>query len=329
MVRRLSCVLAVLLLCAAPAGADDSGNRLANWGGEEGLTAWQGMGFASIPYDDSIPRFPAPNFVPGPSVGIGDRLFAASASGVISQTVDLSDLADAIDRGQQPLTFGGLLGGYGGQPGGARLVMQPLDRHADALGDPYILGNPSDRDRQSKTALLPCNSTPNIPAPVGTRAVQIRLEAVGQGLADRLVLYTEIVLTPASLPAPGPPDRVADGPGCSTSERTGPLPPGLADPPVPPGPRNAARDPGLHTLAVVPVADRCGRRGPLRFRVHSSWRSKVKSLAVTARGRRIVRTANKTITVIAPRRSLRVTIRITLRDGRVRTSTRRFVGCIK
>ncbi len=303
------------MLAPASASASLPSSRLVNPGAEEGLAGWQGSGFGFATYDDSgVPRFPAPNFVPGPAPDLGARLFSAPADGAIWQSVDLSDLAATIDSGAQPLSVGGLLGGRGGQDGGARLVAQPLDAAGAALGAPYVVGHPTDRDRQSRTALLPCNIHNQI-APVGTRAVLVRLEAVGHGLADRLFLSTERFAFTAALHAP---TRVADGPRCLTGELVGPWPPGA--PPAPPAPT-------LRLLVTMPASDRCGRKGPLRFAVHRRWRSTVKSLEVRARGKRIIRTAHHMIKIAPPRGTLRVALHVKLRDGREQASTQRFYGC--
>ncbi len=214
----------MMLLSVPPARASTTvGNRLINPGAEDGLAGWQGTGFGLASYEsDAIPRFPAPNFVAGPDWQLGERLFSAGGPGAIWQIADFADLAGSIDGGQQYLSWGGLLGGRGGQPGGARLVVQPLDATGGALGEPYVVGNPSDRDRQSRTALLPCRAETGT-APVGMRAALVMLEAVGHGLADDLHLTAVRLPAPASPPPVG--FRTADGPGCATGERVVPQPP--------------------------------------------------------------------------------------------------------
>lgn len=330
-VRSVTTIVSVgiaLTAASAPAvAATPSSNRVANPGAENGLAGWQGAGFGVASYDaEAIPRYPAPLFpgdVPGGShrvfdANLGTQLFSGTTGGAISQIVDLADLADVIDSGNQDLSFGGLLGGRRGQTGAARIVIQALDAAGAQVGSAYAVGNPSDRDRQSQTASLSCVSS--LKAPVGTRRVQVRLEAVGQGLADDVFVSP----TPTARPAVGPPPgfgiRPADGPGCE-----GELVRTTTENPLRPRPNKPT--PSLGSLLMMPAANRCGRPGPLLFRVRRNWRSQVKSVQATARGRRVVRSANSTIRIAAPRRTLRVALRVRMRDGRQRSGIRAFVGC--
>lgn len=301
------CVPAVLALAAPTSASTYPTDRLVNSGAESGLTGWQGAGFVMTSYDDeAISR--------RTDRQTGTYLFSAAAEAVIWQIVDFSALASTIDSGRQELSGGGLLGGREGQAGGARLVIQSLDGAGAAIGEPQVIGNPSDRDREFKTKLLDCVAH-RITVPVGMRAVLVRLEAVGHGLADELYLLPEYIAIPAI--APWPPFRPADGPGCHTEERL----------PVPAAPTATPPAPKLTELVRIPAANRCGRRDPLRFRVNRRWRSQVASLHIVARGKRIVRTASTPITIAAPLRILSVGISVKLRNGPVQTSTMRFSGC--
>ena len=323
--RRLvvSGVCCALMLAPAPAGAAFPGNRLVNPGAEDGLAGWSGEGFGLASYDtDGIPRYPAPFFATRPPADLGARVFSAAGDGAISQVVDFSDLAGAIDGGGQALSGGGLLGGRGGRAGGARLVVQPLDAGGRALGAPYVAGPPSDVDRQFKTALMQCYFSTR--APVGMRAALVRLEAVGHGLADRLSVAPITVAIPAVGRPAGVPYRVADGPGCGDIDGMVPAP--VPDPPRAPD-AAPSPPPALRSLVALPASNRCQRRGPLRFRVQRNWRQQVKGLEVKARGKRIVRGPFATINVAAPRRTLRVAVRVLMRDGGERLGSRRFTGC--
>jgi hypothetical protein len=323
--RAVLCCALVTLTIASPTDASTTtGDRLVNPGAEQGLAGWQGTGVNLAAYEsDEIPRFPAPNFVLGPDWQLGDRLFTSAEPSAIWQIVGFGDLAGSIDAGQQYLSWGGLLGGRGGQAGGARLIVQPLDATARALGEPYIVGNPSDRDRQFRTALLPCRGQ-TAAAPIGMRGALVTLEMVAHGLADDLYLTAVRLPAPAAA-APMGGLRIADGPGCETGERLAPDPPD----PAAAQPTPARRAPRLRSLVTMPTSNRCGRPEVLRFRVHRAWRAKVATLTVRARARRIVRGPAATITVAASPRKLRVALSVQMRDGRKRQGVQQFSGCAR
>ena len=165
--------VAVMLLAASPATAQvfPGVNRVVNSGAEGGLAGWEGTGFGPTTYTASgVPRSVSGR---GEGPALGAQLFAAIEDGAqISQTVDFSDRAAAIDSGQQPLSWGADgLGGRAGQSGGARVIVQPLDATGAAVGPAHAVGPPSDRDRQHTTAMLLCSATTM--APVGMRSVLV------------------------------------------------------------------------------------------------------------------------------------------------------------
>ncbi|MGH3848318.1 MAG: hypothetical protein ACRDRT_01170, partial [Pseudonocardiaceae bacterium] len=262
-------VLATVLVGPARA-IDYPGDRLVNHGAEEGLSGWQAMGFRVADYDaDAIPRHPAPWTLPS-QLDAGARLFFADADAAIWQVVNLSDLAETIDASAQPLSFGALLGGLAEQQGGARLLVQPLDAVGAAVVPPLIVGPPSQRDRAGQTGLLNCAASTT--APVGTRAVLVRVETIGGGgLADNAYLLPQRLSEPASTPL-----RPSDGPGCRTE---GPIPGPQLDLAAGAG---SSRPPRLRLLVTMPASNRCGRSGPLRFRIQRTWRAKVSRFQVTA-----------------------------------------------
>lgn len=301
--------VALAALVATPARAFDyPNNRLVDPGAENGLNGWQGAGFGVARYDtDGIPRHPAPWTTPS-QTDAGAQLFSAAGEAAIWQVADLRDLASGIDAGTQPLSFGALLGGRAQQRGGARLLIQPLDGNGAALGSSLIVGPPSERDRVSQTGLLNCDGSTT--APLGTRAVLVRVETVyGGGLADSVYLLPDRLVQPVSGPRP------AEGPGCRT-EGT------LA------GSTQTISPPALRSLIVLPAANRCRKHWPLRFRVRPRWRSEVKRFRVTARGKRSTAAPDQAINVPPPQRdSLRVSLRVTLNDGRIQHGQQRFSTC--
>ena len=310
---------AAVLAAAAPAGAEifPGENRLTNSGAEAALAGWAGTGFVPTPYGTGGVTRSISGRADDPTKGA--QFFAASEHGaVISQIVDFSDRATAIDSGSQPLSWGADgLGGRAGEASGARLVIQSLDSAGAALGPPLVVGPPSDRDRQHKTSMLSCYA--GTTAPIGMRSVLVSLQAVGHGIADDLFLLDQPIYS--ALSASLGPFRAPDAVGCMTGEPVAPQAPrpGL----TPPAP---ARVPTLDALVSMPAARRCGRPGPLRFRVTPGWRNKVSRLIVRARGVSSVGSASGVIEVQPPHDTLHVSIRVMLRDGRERTGTRRYAA---
>jgi len=159
------------------------------------------------------------------------------------------------------------------------------------------------------------------------RRVVLRLEAVGQGLAYDLFVMPLPLVRPAVGPPPGFALRTPEGPGSDPQVVPAPIelmPAPREDPPA----EGKSAPMLLRWLVTMPASKRCGRCGPLRFRVRPSWRTRVKSLRITARGRRIVGNARTTITIATPRRrTLHVALRVRMRDGRERSGTRLYTGC--
>lgn len=304
----------VTLIAAVPANAQVL--EITNGSADSGLAGWTGSGVASIEYDaNAIPR--------GPYQASEARLFAISDGGAIQQVIDLSGVTPSIDAGGQPLSAGGTFGGWAGQSGAARLVMQPLDASGAALGTPLIAGPPSDRDRQEQTKLLACHA--NGTAPVGTRSVLLRVDANGVGgLAD--TLHVQAMWPPEPALPYDPLLRIADTPGCRTDERLTSAVPAPAPPSqVAPQQQPTASLDARALFVIRAPKTRCSST-KLRFTIKPAMRARVKSFAVTARGRRIVRAAHRTIAIPMPRRRhiLRVTLKATLRNGAQHSMTRRF-----
>jgi hypothetical protein len=207
--------VALLLVGAGLAEAFPSGNRVVNPGAEDAdLTGWQQDGFASVEYG-SAPRYP-PAERHHFGGGDGERLFSASVTGAqLSQAVDVADLAASIDAGDQFLYGGADLGAAAGSSDTIEVRFQPLDAAGDALGQPVVIGRPTDADRGGTTRGVPCET--GLTPPPGTRGVQLTLVALGQpganlAFADAIYLTAEAV----AIPAVGG-FRPADGPGCRTA----------------------------------------------------------------------------------------------------------------
>jgi hypothetical protein len=224
----------ILLAGAVLAQAYPPGNRVVNPGAEDAtLTGWEQDGFASVEYG-SAARYPAaarPGFFGG---GDGERLFAASVTGArLTQTVEVTDLAASIDAGDQVLYGGADLGAAAGSNDTIELTFQPLDASGDLLGQPVVIGRPTNADRGGTTSAVPCETRVGI-AP-GVRGVQVTLVALGAPGAN-LAFADAVYLSTQSPPAPPPIERrPADGPGCRTN-----IPP---EPPPQPPPASPCGNP--------------------------------------------------------------------------------------
>lgn len=204
----------LLLIATAASAFSPPGNRLINPGAEDAaLTGWEHTGFSSVAYGSSAAYPPAarPGFT-----GDGTRLFLAGRTGArLLQTVDVTDLAPAIDAGDQQLAFGADLGAPAGSVDTIRLTFQTLDAGGQPLGEPIVVGMPTDADRGGQTRIIPCSGS--VTAPAGTRAARVTLDAVGapgpnRAFADAVYVTSEAVGTPAVG------ERPAEGPGCRTLE---------------------------------------------------------------------------------------------------------------
>jgi hypothetical protein len=210
----VAAAVGLLLIATAASAFSPPGNRLINPGAEDAaLTGWEHTGFSSVAYGSSAAYPPAarPGFT-----GDGTRLFLAGSTGArLLQTVDVTDLAPAIDAGDQQLAFGADLGAPAGSADTIRLTFQTLDAGGQPVGEPIVVGMPTDADRGGQTRIIPCSG--GVTAPAGTRAARVTLDAVGapgpnRAFADAVYVTSEAVGTPAVG------ERPAEGPGCRTLE---------------------------------------------------------------------------------------------------------------
>ncbi len=235
--------VALLLAGAGLAEAIPSGNRVVNPGAEDAtLTGWQQDGFASVEYGSAARYPPAarPGFFGG---GDGERLFAASVTGAqLTQTVDVADLAASIDAGDQFLYGGADLGAAAGSSDTIELRFEPLDASGDPLGQPVVIGRPTNADRGGTTRAVPCET--GIRPPPGTRGVQLTLVALGApganlAFADAIYLTDQAVAIPVQAGY-----RPADGPGCRAVPQPQPQPP--------PPPASPCGNPTLRGICIRP-----------------------------------------------------------------------------
>jgi len=122
----------------------------------------------------------------------------------MTQLVDVSKGATAIDAGQIAFTLSGWLGGWSGYLGYVVVSLNFLDQAGQRLGDTASLPTVTAADRLLKTGLLARSTTGAVPA--GTRSIrtQVRfLSSLGEsGYADNLSLTLS---TPLAAPVLTPP----------------------------------------------------------------------------------------------------------------------------
>ncbi|MFC0544084.1 alkaline phosphatase family protein [Kutzneria chonburiensis] len=130
--------------------------------------------------------------------------------GTISQTVDVSSAAAAIDGGGVTYDLSGWLGGWTTYAGYAGVSAQFLDGSAHQLGTTAQLPTVSESDRGGTTEFLARDVTGAVPA--GTRSVLVQVRFVNSsgesGYADNLSLtlstpVRQPVLTPPPSQVPG------------------------------------------------------------------------------------------------------------------------------
>jgi hypothetical protein len=128
----------------------------------------------------------------------------------MSQTVDVSSAAQAIDGGGVTYDLSGWLGGWTTYAGYASVSAQFLDGSAHQLGTVAQLPTVSESDRGGKTEFLARDTTGAVPA--GTRSILVQVRFVNSsgesGYADNLSLtlstpVRQPVLTPPPSQVPG------------------------------------------------------------------------------------------------------------------------------
>jgi len=220
---------------AAPvsAGPVQSPNLLVNPGAELGDPSLSGYSSVSVPgwiptgtptviKYGTLVRLPSPLSSPGPTLPAalgfpsswngppdgGAQFFAGGnvATSTLSQVVDLSGAAVAIDTGTVSYTLSGWLGGNRLEPSEASVTVYFLSASQSELGAGKI-GPVSIVDRKFSTVLLPRETTGTIPA--GTRSARVVVTfkgchpaggAYNHSYADNLSFTVG-----APLPAPPPP----------------------------------------------------------------------------------------------------------------------------
>lgn len=197
----------------ATRGSAWSGNLIVNGDAETGdgtasgydavvIPGWKTSGLPTA-VDYGAPGGFPDSSVPGPS-NRGKHFFAGGqlGSSSLSQCINLSAAASAIDAGSVGYDLNGWLGGYGAQGDNARVIVTFRNASGESLGTTQI-GPVTPADRKSKTALLFREKTGYVPA--STRTVDVTLQntdvtGYDDGYADNLSFQVS-----AAVPIPPPP----------------------------------------------------------------------------------------------------------------------------
>jgi hypothetical protein len=280
--------------------ANPDANRIVNGGAEAGLSGWEGSGW--IVNQDWHAEPPAPIFFVHGNLETGPVFEATSGGATLTQTDNLSDLAEAIEAGTQELWVEGDFGGSGTGTDGVGLTVQLLDAAGGPVGDPYEYGPPTREDRLNATLIVPCSGTINVPP--GVRAARITLQAAGPtgqpstGVAGSLALYS----TPVGWPAIGikpPPGRYVffgesggQGPNCGYATLV--TIPGPESPPTSSDPTSPTTSEQVLSLSKITLT-----------RSHVSlWVSKAATINVTIKSSHVGKHARKS----AARRIVKLTL---------------------
>lgn len=154
-------------------------------------------------------QYAAGSFSASAASGGGLNYFAggpSNANSSASQTIDISDLAATIDGGDLNYSFAGFVGGFSTQADNMVVVIQFLNALSSDNGTSSLGGN---LPRGGETKLVPISASDLVP--IGTRSVQIRMDATrssgayNDGYADNLSLVLSgDIAPPPGVPVPAP-----------------------------------------------------------------------------------------------------------------------------
>ncbi|MGC1547568.1 MAG: alkaline phosphatase family protein [Rhodanobacter sp.] len=144
-----------------------------------------------------------------PTTGSGGQAFISDGpygDSALSQSVNVSSAASAIDAGGVTFNLSGWLGGYGAYNAQAVVTATFLDANGLPLGTPAQLAGVNASARGSQTGFLARSATGNVPT--GTRSVSVLLQftdtsaSYNIGYADNLSLTLSTPVTVATLQPP-------------------------------------------------------------------------------------------------------------------------------
>jgi len=171
-----------------------------NYTPNRGIAWWYDVSSLTLGVYGSNTNFPSPSS-PGPTNRGNNFFLGGIASGIISQTIDLSDLAADIDDPGVDYQLTGWFGGRGSDEDRMTLGVRFLNVTNGLLGTNYV-GAVTAADRSNVTGLLQRSTNGTLPS--GTRLVEFVLTArITMGGNDGSADNLSFVLTPrADAPFP-------------------------------------------------------------------------------------------------------------------------------
>ncbi len=209
-------LLAALPVLAVPsASAATSANLLLNGsaetsqcspGGWEETTVpgWQITSADPVIDCYGMPSGPTTTSPGSPTRGTAYFQGGSRGSSAMTQTVDVTTAASAIDAGSVSATLSGWLGGFGSYDDNAKVTAVYRNASGGSLGTAAI-GPVLAADRSSTTGMVQRTATAAVPA--GTRSIAVTVDfsmtgTQNDGMADDLSLTLNTTITPAVLSIP-------------------------------------------------------------------------------------------------------------------------------
>jgi hypothetical protein len=205
-----------ILISTTPAQAATSANLIVNGNAETGLCTNNGLDGMSVPGWSIVSGTPdtvcygASGFPTASSPGPSDRganFLAGGGTGnaTLTQTVDVSSAATAIDAGGVTATLSGWLGGFSSQNDRAGLDATFISGTGTSLGTATI-APVTNTDRGNTTGLL--SRSTNSAVPSGTRTITVTVSFIytsgntTDGYVDDVSLTLSTTVTPPVLAPP-------------------------------------------------------------------------------------------------------------------------------
>lgn len=204
-----------LVLSSQVASATTSSNLLLNGSAETSTCSPGGWEETTLPgwqitsADPVIDCYGMPNgpttSTPGsPTRGIAYFQGGSRGSSQMTQTVDVSSAAAAIDGGTVSSTLSGWLGGINTYDDAAKVTATYLNASGTTLGT-SVIGPVLAADRNNTTGMV--QKTANGALPSGTRSIRVAVDfsmtgTQNDGIADDLALTLNTAVTPAALTVP-------------------------------------------------------------------------------------------------------------------------------
>jgi hypothetical protein len=283
------------ILQTNPDGTVVAVGLVANGSAEDGLSGWAASpGWAVAEHADALEHLPfAGNGVSMPRT---PRFFdpGAQADATLSQRIDLSAFAAAIDTGRQVFDARFLSYLWLGHPDTATLTLTALDASGGALASAPAAGGATPAERGNRSMVLWCGTGFPSGLPVGTRAVRLDIAATApDGARIRNRAGVDAITATLGHP-PAPAIGYHAGPrGCARMTIDLPLGPAPVVPGPPAAPAPIPSPPAATELALG-VASARMRGTKLEAKLTTSVAGRV-TLTVVRGGRPAIATFTRTL----------------------------------